>query len=437
MIDNFRNMNLVGNALDVLKTLPDGIVSCVMTSPPYWSLRKYKTPPLTWDGSPSCDHSWTEIHAVRKATPGDIPSKNSILHASSRSNSELRPGESSGFCTKCGAWKGHLGLEPSPDLYVKHLCDIFDEVKRVLRDDGTCWVNIGDSYGGSGGAGGDWQHGPRAAEEKWKQVGYDVPQKSMVMIPERFILEMVKRGWILRQKIPWVKLSPMPSSVTDRFTSSWEPIYFFVKNQKYWFEQQFKPLKCPKAKGNPFGGTAKGVDGYCNPQYSGNTTYDASALVGANMRDVWVLNTSKTREGHFATYPIEVCMTPIKAGCPREICPSCGKPRYPVLEVEGRLGESWHDHGNDAEQGAGQSNGTRGANYKNIQKKQVGYSDCGCNAGFVPGIVLDPFMGTGTTAIAAQSLGRDYLGIELSDEYKAIIDRRLAKKTNTRLEAFA
>jgi len=435
-------------------------------------LRKYRTEPQIWDGDPACVHEWETVDTLRKATPGDVPSAKSILRTSNngtgkstldchyeksnylernRENSELRPGEPSGFCMKCGAWRGHLGLEPEPGLYIKHLCDIFSEIYRVLRDDGTCWVNMGDSYGGSGGAGGDWNHGKKEGEEKWRQASVDVPAKCLTMIPERFAMEMVRRGWILRQKIVWRKPSCMPSSVTDRFTSCWEPLYFFSKSQKYWFEQQFTEQKSPKAKNVPWNGkfVKEGIYGKNN-----QGSYDAEKLLGANMRDVidmrelviaeddlldpdvLDINTSKTREKHFATYPKELCLVPIKAGCPKEICTKCGEPRYPVVKAEGgAIGADWKRvesqfRDDKLEQGRnrfGPSQFEKGADNKNAYKRHLDYTSCSCGAPFVAGIVLDPFFGTGTTAVAAIQEHRNWVGIELSPEYITFSEKRLSR----------
>jgi site-specific DNA-methyltransferase (adenine-specific) len=421
-----RNVILSGNALDVLKTIPDNHVDCVMTSPPYWGLRAYKTEPLVWDGDPDCEHDWSvQAPARRQTSPGDIPGPNSIV-AANREVSENRPCTPTTFCSKCGAWMGHLGLEPTPTLFIKHLVDIFDEVKRVLKPTGCCFVNIGDTYSASGGAGGDWEKGGRAKEQKWRQGDSGVPRKSLVMVPERFAMEMVNRGWTLRQKIVWHKPAPMPTSADDRFTPSWEPIYFFTKEPDYEFEQQFEPF-VSKAVGQPFGGKKRA--GGFNPTYSGKP-YSNDHLAGRNMRDVWTIGTSRYAEGHYAVYSPEVCRTPILAGCPKWICTKCGQPRRRIVEVRGRIGKSWHDHGDDLGKGAGQDNGTRGKNFlDNYSRAIVGYTRCECGADFVPGIVLDPFMGSGTTAAVAKVLGRDYIGIELSDEYKDLCVKTIREFT--------
>ncbi|GAI15148.1 unnamed protein product [marine sediment metagenome] len=142
-----------GDALTILKTFPDEFVNCVITSPPYWALRDYGIEGQAWDGDEKCEHAWnlktTQTGQTHWNQGGKvIPQAERTIHNGSKRDL--------GFCSKCGAWYGTLGLEPTFDLYIKHLCDIFDEVKRVLKKSGTCWVNMGDTYGGGGQGGADY-----------------------------------------------------------------------------------------------------------------------------------------------------------------------------------------------------------------------------------------------------------------------------------------
>lgn len=229
------NKIIQGSALDVLKTLDSESVNCIMTSPPYWALRDYGV-------------------------------------------------------------EGQLGLEPTFQEYINKLCDIFDEGKRVLIKDGTCWVNLGDSYFGSG---------------KGK-----MSDKSLCNIPARFSIEMQNRGWILRNVIVWHKPNCMPSSVKDRFTVDFEYLFFFVKNKKYWFETQYEPMLLDsrkREKGRFTGRNAQNewtATGYKLPDSK------RGQQLGRNKRAVWKITTKPFREAHFATYPEALCETPIKAGCP-------------------------------------------------------------------------------------------------------------------------
>ncbi len=533
-INEIRNKIFCGDAMQVLKWFPRKSISCCVTSPPYLGLRDYTNPDSIFGGDPLCVHEWEVVKALRKWTPGDMPGPNSLINKN-RSVKENRPQEDTLLCTKCGAWKGSLGLEPTPHLFVKHLCDIFDEVREVLRDDGTLWVNLGDSYAGSGGAGGDWTKGQRALEPKWRPPRTTLPAKTMFLVPSLFAIEMVyNRGWRLRNENIWAKTCPMPHPSRDKFNVSHEPFYFFVKavkpqyhvnevmqttawaipspsnrqegvdwewkacmhcngtgraiemgacpacktfmrgwvidgdgqlvacskcggtgmaisadepckkcngtgkrkqtlwsSREYWFLQQLEPLKNPSAKGNRFGGNKRA--GGVNPTYSGRD-YDATELAGRIKRDVWVLGTSKHKGKHYATFPPELVETPIRAGCPVKICRQCGLPVEYLIKIEGRLGHSWHDHSCDATRGAGQDNGTRGSNYKNYERFLVGSTNCGCNAGYDPGIVMDPFNGAGTTMLVAILSGRDAVGIDISPEYvraarerikNALVGRRL------------
>ena len=190
-MEKFTNKIIHGDSLEVLQTLPGESIDCVVTSPPYWALRDYGVP-------------------------------------------------------------GQLGLESTFNEYISKLCDIFDEVKRVLKKEGTCWVNIGDTYVGSGfGAGGKHHFlSDQALKNPTKFAG--LPNKSLCQIPSRFAIEMCNRGWILRNEIIWHKPNCMPQSVKDRFTVDFEKIFFFVKSKKYYFETQYEPALMNRWGGNSF-----------------------------------------------------------------------------------------------------------------------------------------------------------------------------------------
>lgn len=336
------NKILVGDSLNTLKSLPDKFVDCVVTSPPYWALRNYQTKPVVWDNVIDCRHEWkfekqTHVISTNKALGGNykiIPEVQEI---------------SIGFCKKCGAWQGELGLEPDFDLYIKHLCDVFDEVKRVLKDSGTCWVNIGDTYGGGA--------MPKFIHPDKKYT------KSLLLIPFRFALEMVNRGWVLRNVIIWQKPNCTPSSAKDRFTVDFEYLFFFSKKRKYYFEQQTEPFK---------ESTIKRCKGACNENkasfYQGLNKENfqkiqekilGGKLSGKNKRAVWNISTSNFNGEHFAVYPPKLIEIPIKAGCPEN------------------------------------------------------------------GIVLDPFMGSGTTGLVAKKFNRNWIGIELNLKYAKIAEDRI------------
>jgi len=253
------NTIILGNALIELPKLPAELVSCVVCSPPYWGLRDYSIKPVIWDGDKNCKH----IFSIDTKC-GDIRfrGKNSIV--GSERNPKVWEGDGKGqFCNKCNAWRGSLGLEPTFDLYIKHLCDIFDEVKRVLRKDGVCFVNIGDTYAGGGGWTGvpdNWKSISTASKQKRfdhnkKNIG--IPAKSLCDIPYHFSTEMINRGWIKRNTIIWHKPNCMPESADDRFTVDFEYLFFFSKSNKTLFWTNEKTLECVSKK---LSGT-KGIEG--------------------------------------------------------------------------------------------------------------------------------------------------------------------------------
>lgn len=339
-----------GHALEVLKTFPDESIDCVVTSPPYWSLRAYGTEPQIWDGNPECEHEWEDV-AVRKQR-GKTVSEEAKEKDWKRASRSANPGNiprRSQFCLKCSAWLGELGLEPSFRLYIKHLCDIFDEVRRVLAPHGTVWVVIGDSFYGSG-AGqkdtGKHSHIPREQitfeQQSKPTMGDELPKKCMVGIPERFMLEMVERGWIVRNKIIWYKPAALPESVKDRFTIDFENVYLFTKNPRYYFKQQFELTTDATRNGpkmfSPIGGskyTGRPEDTLGDRRFSGKPVV---ARGNRNRRCVWKIGTGYFKEAHFAVFPVRLIEGPIDAGCPKLVCTKCGKPKMPIMKTMGTDG---------------------------------------------------------------------------------------------------
>lgn len=205
------NKIIQGDALRELRKLPSESIDMVITSPPYWALRDYgEGTENIWDGDENCEHEWDNIqrfNPTRGKRDGKGIYKDPKYEVKGCNKSEI----DSNFCKKCGAWKGQLGLEPDFKLYIKHLADIFSEVWRVLKPEGTAWINLGDTYAGGGGWNGipdDWD----SISTKSKQKRFDnpskkssLPAKSLVQIPHRFAIEMTDRGWILRNTIIWHK----------------------------------------------------------------------------------------------------------------------------------------------------------------------------------------------------------------------------------------
>jgi len=340
---NFVDQIFNQDCIQGMRSLPDGCVNTCVTSPPYWGLRDY-------------------------------------------------------------GHEGQIGLEETPEAFVSQMVEVFREVKRLLRNDGTLWLNLGDNYNGSGGAGSvDY------AREKHKEFGKDfnmgryqpptrisyLKPKDLVGIPWRVAFALQADGWYLRQDIIWHKPNPMPESVTDRCTKAHEYIFLLSKSPRYYFDseaikeeakygingQDSRPAGVvrnreynydSKENNNPEAYMkADKRAGKGRIAYEGKRTIDKSGKNGQessvtinetrNKRSVWTVTTKPFKDAHFATYPEDLIVPCILAGCP-----------------EG-------------------------------------------------GLVLDPFMGAGTTALVSKKLGRNYVGFELNEEYKNIAEKRLTK----------
>jgi DNA modification methylase len=297
----------IGDVREQLRTLDTKSVQCVVTSPPYFQLRDYGV-------------------------------------------------------------AGQIGMEATPAQFIETLVDVFREVKRVLRDDGVLFVNLGDSRAGSG-------KGPTGATgygDQSRRQGFVNQQtkpteamraKSLMLIPQRFAIAMADDGWIVRDMIIWHKLAPMPESVRDRCTQAWEPIWMFTKQGRYYWDADAvrvpatsvddarnRPDYEPKRERN-VGGRS---DGYTSGH--GALGWHPS---GANLRNVWSLSPEPSREEHYAAYPTEI-------------------PRRCILAAS-RKGDT----------------------------------------------ILDPFLGSGTTALVADRLERNAIGIELSAAYVKLAEKRL------------
>lgn len=347
---------LKGDCREVLRTLAADSVQCVVTSPPYWGLRDYGIPPSIWGGDPDCEHQW-----------GDEISVNDTNHTTKARWQ---------FCQHCNAWAGAFGLEPTYQLYVEHSVEVFSEVRRVLRPDGTLWLNLGDSYCSGGRT--TWRSG--ASANKGQDVLNDMPRpgqpsdlkpKDLIGIPWRVAFALQADGWWLRQDVIWAKPNPMPESVTDRCTKAHEYLFLMTKSERYIFDADaiaepidtgstgdYRKRKPDNRK--PF--TPGQVDARGNGHDRGgggqrtNGTRDASMR---NKRSVWTVPTAPFAEAHFATFPPSLIEPCILAGCPKG------------------------------------------------------------------GTVLDPFGGAGTTGLVADRLGRSAVMIELNPEYAAMADRRI------------
>lgn len=308
-IESFTNRIIRGDALKVQKKFPDRSIDCVVTSPPYWSLRDYEM-------------------------------------------------------------EGQIGLERNFTEYLEKLLAVFDEVKRVLKSSGTCWVVIGDTYGGS------YAHNEGKISEskrankfnRWSANRLHSKgrySKCLLQIPARFAIGMTERGWILRNEIIWHKPNSLPQSVKDRFTVDFEKVFFFVKERRYFFRQQFEPLEDEERLKRRFLNPERAhkwqnTDKKLSVNLSAIERSRSKVLrEGRNKRCVWRIGTINFSGEHFAVFPPRLIEMPILAGCP-----------------EG-------------------------------------------------GIVLDPFIGSGTTALVAKRLGRRFIGIELNPKYVHLAKDRI------------
>lgn len=317
-------LNKIHNAdcLEFMKQMPDECVDCIVTSPPYWGLRAYGTNPQIWGDDRDCRHEWGNTEKNPKADYRYPGTKKRQGATASANSINWATGDCGKFCIYCQAWKGELGLEPTIELYISHLIEIFSECKRIIKKTGTCWINIGDTYSGTGSKGSHtdpkYSEGRNGQEIALNNKVDGVKSKSLCQIPERFSIAMTDSGWIKRNTIIWYKRNCMPSSAKDRFTVDFEYLYFFVKNQKYWFEPQYESLADSTLSDSRMdNGFTKNRPDRCFP---GNNAQGSGMLrpneKGRNKRCVWDITTEPFLDAHFAVYPRSLITTCIKAGCP-------------------------------------------------------------------------------------------------------------------------
>ena len=398
------NQILIGDVLEKLKEIPDQYVNTVVTSPPYWGLRDYGT--AQWNGgNPECDHKKTEDMQT-STLEGAIDTQMSAKFYKNK-------------CAKCGAIRidDQIGLEKTPEEYVEKMVSVFREVRRVLRDDGTLWINLGDSYAQKGGRQmSDEEY--EKMKERAKLTGCDVggwgasekrgqgasgraantavsglKPKDLVGIPWMIAFALRADGWYLRQDIIWHKPNPMPESVKDRCTKAHEYIFLLSKSRQYYYDadairipladstindmrfikEQFTQNRpdrdFPGHSSRGSGmlkscGTGKAWNNHEDELQVGNKINEKiNHPAGANKRSVWTVSTRPFPGAHFATFPPDLIEPCILAGCPRD------------------------------------------------------------------GIVLDPFFGSGTVGLVALKNARHYVGIELNPAYAEMAHNRIEYRT--------
>ena len=402
-------------------------------------MRDYQTEGIVWDGIDSCEHEWGSEKRIKYNAIHQGEAKRPWQEAMNFTEKNL-----GAFCSSCNAWRGSLGLEPIFQLYLQHLLQIFDEVKRVLKKTGTCWINLADTYGGSGN--GSWNAPIEIRGKQYRKTcnidqEYLAPPqqstkqftKSLLLIPQRFTIDMVDRGWILRNIIIWKKPNCMPSSAKDRFTVDFEYVFFFVKSKKYYFEQQFESHKSPLKqieRQKRTDNKNKYSEWIGGGGHSGGVGYNKQ---GRNKRTVWIVITQPFKEAHFATFPEALIEPMIKAGCPEFVCRKCGRAREKIIEREIASKGVFTNKNTPKESFTGsyvngemRGQGQKLQNWRNEHPdKFLGYTDCGCNVGFDGGIVLDPFIGSGTTAVVAIKNNRHFIGIDLNASYCEMAVKRI------------
>lgn len=433
----------VGNVLDVLRGLPENSVHCCVTSPPYWGLRDYQIPPVIWGGDSLCDHEWGDWQSYHRE-------REQILGGKSRTTDRYygRPSRvfngnhqkhSQGcWCQGCGAWMGSLGLEPDLDMFLDHIVQVFREVRRVLCNDGTLWLNCGDGYAGSGkgrNADGTSSPGPMDATNQGRIEGElcftgtpnGTKRKNLLGVPWRVAFALQADGWYLRQDVVWFKPNAMPESVTDRPTKAHEYVFLFSKRPRYFYDAEaIKEDVCPEThtRGPRYHPTPKETPEKSRIKNNSSFRETTWGLVEKrNKRSVWEVPTFAFSEAHFATFPpnlVKPCIlaSTSEKGC----CPECGKPWIRKAERTGHVNNRKPSH-------VPRSNGT--------QTLSTGWAPVyqgtgkwlpGCKCGIretIPGRVLDPFGGAGTTALVARQLGRHSVYIDLSQKYVDIAIERL------------
>ena len=346
-----------GDCIERMAGLDAESVHCCVTSPPYFGLRDYGT--AEWEGGDSaCDHQYQK------------GGRNPETSSKQLSNAGTTFSQYEAACKKCGAVRidRQIGLEQTPDEYVSKLVGVFRGVRRVLRDDGTVWLNLGDSYAGSGkGRNADGTHQEEGGKQGtsrgtiegtlFKTPTLNLKPKDLIGIPWRVAFALQADGWYLRQDIIWHKPNPMPESVTDRCTKAHEYIFLLSKSARYYYDHDAVKEQAVTGRDNRQTKTF-GKSGNADRNDSGRAQMDCDGT--RNRRSVWTVATAPFKGAHFAVFPPKLIEPCILAGCP------------------------------------------------------------------VGGTVLDPFAGSGTTGVVAKRLGRDFVGIELNPEYAEMARGRIS-----------
>jgi len=375
-----------GDAKKQLKNLESNSIHCVITSPPYFGLRDY--------------------------------------HAD-----------------------GQIGLEESLNQYINNLCDVLDEVHRVLHPSGTLWLNIGDSYAGSGGPGGDFRDG-KGGDTYKRQYNRNpdaLKKKDLCMVPSRVAMELQSRGWWLRSEIVWAKAvsfceghtgSCMPESAEDRPTNSHEKLFLLSKSKDYFYDGEAvsQPIEDMSRVGE-----VRGDTGHSRRDTDmANRIGEGSGVMKPTkkLRDVWTFNPAIFTGAHFATYPeglIEPC---VQAGTPEKgVCSECHAPYKRKTETVSRqVGGGASSIPEDSRGAYTERQGDSQHDREGLTESQsqtVGWEPtCDCDAEAERATVLDPFSGAATTGIVALKYGRKYIGIDVNEDYNDMAKERIREHSD-------
>ena len=433
------NTILCGDALEMLRTLPDQCVQTCVTSPPYFGLRDYGTGQWT-NGSDECDHE-TAIDECDHETA--IQEHCHTNYTRSAGITGLQNQASAGrarlkSCPACGATRidRQIGLEETPAEYISKLVAVFREVYRVLRDDGTLWVNMGDSYArGRLGRDDSGERGKFAGprlETRERSTG--LPDKNLLGMPWRLAFALQDQGWILRSEIIWHKPTAMPESVTDRPSKAHETIFLLAKRERYFYDADAirEPLK-PKTyttfgnhptpnKGNDALGMVKSDNWNRTTQVRTPRLTADGIIAGANKRSVWTVASQPYPESHFATFPPKLIEPCILAGTSPIACEICSSPWSRITEATGHTNRREAAHAPFSNATKTDSTGWQPVRYGTDRWQPT----CKCEQqGTGTCVVLDPFMGAGTVALVALQHHRHYIGIELNPAYVALAEKRI------------
>ena len=388
---------LHGDCTELLPTLPPASAQCIVTSPPYFGLRDYGLPPTLWP-------------AIEFVPMAGLPS------------------------ITIPAMSCCLGLESDPLAYIGHLVHVFRLARPALRDDGTAWLNLGDSYaqdskwgGHSGGK--NYTSDAGGISRERKRTG--LKDKDLMMIPARAALALQADGWWLRNQAIWWKPNAMPESVSDRLTNDYEPVYLLAKSARYFYDAAAVAEASTPGDGGFQRRAARGLTVHHNQGFGGNgETGQAKGRGGfvasgatRNRRTVWTIPTQPYSGAHYATMPEALIEPCIRAGSSAQACEHCGAAWVRVVEPTGHVNKREPAHA-PPHSSSTKVDSTGWAPTSRATNELQPACTCAGNTGSAASVVLDMFAGSGTTLRVAERLQRNSIGIDLNGDYLKIQERR-------------